>query len=871
MTTATASVKTLRTGELGSIVLVASQLALALLVVQLFELESRTFFRVLLLASVGFVVHALLPLRHRLPFFALLSLAAIPVAFGLRDGAFLVALGLSLIGICHLPIPLALRVLSLVGVGGLFAVWRMELLPAPWSVAIWPILASMFMFRLALYLHALKHSARRPTPSQALAYFFMLPNVCFPLYPVVDYSTFVRRHFDRAPGPTYAVGMRWIVRGLIQLILYRFVYLYVAGAHPGSLRTLGELVEFLLGTFLLYLRVSGSFHVITGMLHLFGFRLPVTHHLYYLASSFNDFWRRINIYWKDFMMKLVYYPSFFWLRRRSETGALVFSTILVFLATWLLHSYQWFWLRGGFPIEAQDGLFWGILGALVVFGSLRELKRPPKRRLGRGPAWSLSLGLRRVGVFTAICILWSLWSAESVPEWLNMWRAAGYVSWGDLLLVAGLALGGLLVASRDWSLRETDDTAALPFLRRPELHSSALLLAVLVVGQTQLYAGRIPKVAATVASLQESVLNARDAELQHKGYYEKLDNVSRMSAQLWDVQARKPSHWEPLSATAAYRPRDDFRRGELRPGVHITFEDQPLTTNRWGMRDRDYPLEKAAGVYRIAVLGPSLVMGSGVADGETFPDFLEERLNESPPDPDRRYEVLNFGFAGCSLLDQLAILEEQALQFQPDAVFITESTKVESSVVGHLVSVSVLGFEIPYPELDGMVRQRRVQALATRGIPVPFAKLRAALDAVGIPTRMTGGEGVGHLAPAGGAFVRWTLGHIAAVAREHGAVPVFVMLDTVQDPPAVEMPALRDAAAAGFLALDLFDLWQGVDRPALRVAEWDDHPNAAGNRLIAERLLEFIGENRTQLGLGPGGPTARRATSQPTSPVMSSR
>ena len=102
--------------------------------------------------------------------------------------------------------------------------------------------------------------------------------------------------------------------------------------------------------------------------------------------------------------------------------------------------------------------------------------------------------------------------------------------------------------------------------------------------------------------------------------------------------------------------------------------DQPLTTNRWGMRDRDYLLAKPEGTYRIALLGPSHVMGAGVADGETFADFLEERLNRSAaPETNIRYEVLNFGVAGYSLLQQLAMLEERAVMFQPDAVFITNS------------------------------------------------------------------------------------------------------------------------------------------------------------------------------------------------------
>ncbi len=51
-------------------------------------------------------------------------------------------------------------------------------------------------------------------------------------------------------------------------------------------------------------------------------------------ASITDFWRRINIYWKDFMMKIFYYPSFFALKRRgwTERWSLVLATIVVFLS-----------------------------------------------------------------------------------------------------------------------------------------------------------------------------------------------------------------------------------------------------------------------------------------------------------------------------------------------------------------------------------------------------------------------------------------------------------------------------------------------------------------------------------------------------------
>lgn len=823
------------------------QLGLALLVIHQYQLESRTFFYMMAVAVIGFAVHATLPLRYRLSFFVFLSFTGIGLAFGPLHGAWLITAGLVLIGICHLPVRFGVRIALLVAAGAALAVSRAGALPAPWSGAVWPILASMFMFRLALYLYALRHDGTKPSIARTLAYFFMLPNVSFPLFPVVDYTTFARNHYDRKPADTYTTGVQWIVRGLLHLVLYRFVYLYVL-TDPTELADVGDLARFLLGTFLLYLRVSGQFHLIIGVLHLFGFRLPETHRLYYLASSFTDFWRRINIYWKDFMMKLVYYPSFFRLRRWGGTVALVGATIAVFVVTWLLHSYQWFWLRGGFPVTAQDGIFWGLLGVLVVINALREVKRGRNRWEGtRG--WSLSLAARTVGTFCAICILWSLWSAESVVEWLWMWRAAVRADATDLLLLGGLLAGGLVVGGRAWGTRSPGARGVSPgaggvaTLRwSPAVRTNTALLGLLALAQPAAYERPAPRLAATVASLQGSVLNKYDAELQHNGYYEQLDNPGRLSAQLWAVLAEKPADWEELTSKGVIRLRDDFIQHDLHPSVGVVWNGHRLTTNSWGMRDREYTLAKPAGTFRIAVLGPSHVMGSNVSDGEPFDSVLEERLNQEAAlvASGRRYEVLNFAVSAISVPQQLALLEDRVLAFQPDVVIITLPAEGRDRLVKHLLSVADDGVSIPYPELTDILREAGVTEIEHQGVPIPFASLRRVTERLGIEARMPYQEAEARIRLAADEVMSWSIRQLAEVIRDHDAVPVLLALNTVGDSPSEPVPGIGMAEEAGFLILDLYDVYNGRDHSTLRVAPWDNHPNARAHRLIADRIYEEL-------------------------------
>ena len=357
-----------------------AQLVLLALLVDRYKLESPAFFHLTLLAFGGFVVQYFLPLNLRMPFFAALSLASIVLILDWQSSAWLIGIGLVLIAVCHLPVAFSIRITIIAAMVALIAAARVGRIPLPVPVAVWPILASMFMFRLIVYLYHLRFNTAPSTVASRLSYFFMLPNVCFPLFPVVDYLPFVRGFYDEDRNKIHAVGVRWIFRGFLHLMLYRIIY-KEWGISLYEVANLGDLVHYCLWLFLLYLRVSGQFHVIVGMLHLFGFNLPETHKLYFLASSFTDFWRRINIYWKDFIMKIFFYPMFFRLKERGQVVALVLSTLVAFFFTWLLHSLQWFWLRGSFLFVGHDILFWIILASLVIVNTLWELKFGRKRTL----------------------------------------------------------------------------------------------------------------------------------------------------------------------------------------------------------------------------------------------------------------------------------------------------------------------------------------------------------------------------------------------------------------------------------------------------------------------------------------------------------
>lgn len=399
-------------------------LALMLAVIKVYRVEGRALFLLTSIALAALPVHYLLAYRWKKPFFLALSVVGLFVVFGVGPAAAVLALALGLIGACRLPIAWSSRaaIVALTGLGlGLARAWSW---PGGSGFAgiVWPVLGSMLMFRMILYLYELKHADRSEPLVDALGYFFLLPNWCFLHFPVVDYRTLGRSHFAAEIHETQRVGLRMIFRGVVHLLAYRLVY-HELLIPANEVRDPATLAAHVACNYLLYLQVSGQFHVACGMLHLFGYKLPETHHNYLLATGFTDYWRRINIYWKDFMIRVVFNPVAFRLKRRPRWLTLTAATSAVFVATWVLHAYQKFWLRGSWGFSVPDALFWGILGVLVLVNVQLDARDGDGPRKPARPGL-LARSAKTAATFVTIAVLWSLWCSPSLGAWAGMFRRA---------------------------------------------------------------------------------------------------------------------------------------------------------------------------------------------------------------------------------------------------------------------------------------------------------------------------------------------------------------------------------------------------------------------------------------------------------------
>ena len=842
--------------ELGKFALIAVQLVMVAQIIRSYQIEARIFFEVIALVILfGFVANHFVSPALRLPLFFAMGVGvilAVLAAVNPVGAVVLIGVALLLFVIANLPLRLRWRVIMIAAVAAALGALHLGWMRADWSSVVVPLVASMFMFRLVVYLYDL-HNGRGPKDVWArLSYFFLPPNPIFPFFPVVDFTTFGRSYYNANALEIYQRGVNWVLRGVIHLLAYRVIYHYFT-LSPESLSSPAEFLQFIVANFALYLRISGLFHLIIGLLLLFGFNLHETHSRFYFANSFIDFWRRINIYWKDFMQKIFFNPAFSRLKKlgASHMTSVLGAIAIVFVATWALHAYQWFWMRGSFLFTWPDLLFWVLLGAFLMVQTYLEERRPKRQATGTpvllGPR--AFLALRTVCTFLTSSLLWSFWTSHTIGAWLEMLGEAGIMPvlvagpnagpgvWLTSLAFGALGLFMLLITlgvsfGLGAPAAQTRRTRPAPADWRKE----ASLLAVIgfVLLSPHIFKEAFPiRFQLLVERISGSGLNARDEATMTRGYYEDLTNTNRFNSPLWEALMFRPTGARLRGDQPGFRARDDYMEVDFRPLHTIEAFGGTARINRWGMRDQDYALERPDGVVRIAIVEASRAVGFGVRDEDLFEARLERRLNAEYASADRRFEVLNFSIYGHLPLQRLYLLEQRAVQFEPNVVIYIGGTRESSS--WHIARMYRQGVPSPYPVVDDLIARSRLRR------EMSMERMTALLERH-------------HIETLGFVYSRFV-----AAAREHGATPVFFYLPALDGttPGMIEQRRLADEA--GFVILNLDNVYSGRRQEELQLTPSDYlHPNAVGHRMIADALFAELVDASGRIDVWPDRPGPSR-------------
>lgn len=106
---------------------------------------------------------------------------------------------------------------------------------------------------------------------------------------------------------------------------------------------------------------------------------------------------------------------------------------------------------------------------------------------------------------------------------------------------------------------------------------------------------------------------------------------------------------------------------KMKAGQEYLWQGIPVRINPHGLRGPETTYEKPEGTYRILNLGDSVAMGWGVDVEETYGRQLEDRLNRDAS-ANEHYEVINAGVPGWNPENELAYLQAEGMQYQPDLV-----------------------------------------------------------------------------------------------------------------------------------------------------------------------------------------------------------
>jgi hypothetical protein len=293
---------------------------------------------------------------------------------------------------------------------------------------------------------------------------------------------------------------------------------------------------------------------------------------------------------------------------------------------------------------------------------------------------------------------------------------------------------------------------------------------------------------------------------------------------------------EPYIDNSVLYQRTPMRRYELTPGAEGIVGDNliHIRINAAGFRDEwDYPTAKPPGTYRVVVLGNSFTFAGKVALADTAPKQLETLLNQS--DPSRHYQVLNGGIPGYHTEQELLLLEERALAYQPDLV-ILNLTLTDALPMGQLAGKSS---HIPLPIRQALKRFYLVQFAYASYVRLKTIASAGTFKADADVAPMAEGT-------PGWQRAKGALAQFKRLTSENDAqllLVIWPMFDSLDDHYPYEVQhalVFQTCQDLGIPVLDLLPTFIGKTTALLWVGTDDHHPNRLAQQLAAVAIFKAL-------------------------------
>ena len=282
-------------------------------------------------------------------------------------------------------------------------VWHKEFVMAN---LVLPLGISFFTFQQIAYIvDAYHNKVKEYTVIDYMLYVVYFPKIL--MGPIVKPSDIIPQFNQKAKKTidteNLVKGISMFGIGLFKKVIFAdtFAKAVVWGFSNIQAATSMDLILVMLAyTFQIYFDFSGYSDMAIGVSCMLNIELPINFDSPYKAYSIRDFWKRWHISLTKFLTEYLYIPL-----GGNRKGKLrtYLNTIIVFLVSGLWHGANWTFL------------LWGLLhGMFSIFDRITE-----KFRKNIHPA------MQWMATFFVVNILWLLFRANSVSEWLLMLKRIG--------------------------------------------------------------------------------------------------------------------------------------------------------------------------------------------------------------------------------------------------------------------------------------------------------------------------------------------------------------------------------------------------------------------------------------------------------------